>query len=546
MKTIIDFANKVKSLVDGRISNIANVEESPSTHAYAVGKQLIFNGLLCNATSAIAVGDTLAVGTNLALSDNVVEQIYSLNQGLTNSLNEIADMNNVLGAKNLLPNNAVSQTDGGVTFIVNSDGSISTSGVSTISTGNKHSRLMVYSGSVSEILGKTVALTGCPANGGSETYDLHIVCYDSSDTQLIQKWDYGTGATLTIPSNTAKILVYARCYYNVDVTGLTFYPMLRPASIQDNTYVPYSMTNREMTPYVQVISNPNLLDNPWFTVNQRGQNRYNANNAYTVDRWLIKSGDTTKNVTIDNAITLDSGFNGSFCQRIDNGLAANIMGKNVTLSVLLSDGSVVSSNITLPSTTPSGVLPIGNKQITGQWYERLCFYDNFWHVEVHTWGVAAQTSLSVKAIKLELGSVSTLAQDVVPNYAIELAKCRTSTADSSDTYANQGQINISKYDDDYWIIDSFGTNTSISYIRKNNVVTVSIAWWGTGSTIKNSDVIYTLPVKYRPGITIFTVNAYINQNSNIWIGSDGKINVDTNNQSGIIDYGRATISYIVV
>lgn len=86
MKTIINFANKVRSLVDGRMSNIANVEESPSTHAYAVGKQLIFNGLLCKATSAIAVGDTLAVGTNLALSDNVVEQIYSLNQGLTNSL----------------------------------------------------------------------------------------------------------------------------------------------------------------------------------------------------------------------------------------------------------------------------------------------------------------------------------------------------------------------------------------------------------------------------------------------------------------------------
>lgn len=86
MKTIIDFANKVKSLADGRMSNIANVEESPSTHPYTVGKQLIFNGLLCRATSAIAVGDTLAVGTNLALSDNVVEQIYSLNQGLSNSL----------------------------------------------------------------------------------------------------------------------------------------------------------------------------------------------------------------------------------------------------------------------------------------------------------------------------------------------------------------------------------------------------------------------------------------------------------------------------
>jgi hypothetical protein len=72
---------------------IAPVETNPATNAYAVGKQLIFNGLLCKATSAIAVGDTLAVGTNLALSDNVVEQIYSLNQGLTNSLANLSHEN---------------------------------------------------------------------------------------------------------------------------------------------------------------------------------------------------------------------------------------------------------------------------------------------------------------------------------------------------------------------------------------------------------------------------------------------------------------------
>ena len=54
------------------------------------------------------------------------------------------------------------------------------------------------------------------------------------------------------------------------------------------------------------------------------------------------------------------------------------------------------------------------------------------------------TSISIKAIKLELGSVSTLAMDTAPNYATELAKCKASTADSSDTYANQGQIVVAK------------------------------------------------------------------------------------------------------
>ena len=32
------------------------------------------------------------------------------------------------------------------------------------------------------------------------------------------------------------------------------------------------------------VSNPNLLDNPWFTVNQRGATAYTVG-AYGVDRW---------------------------------------------------------------------------------------------------------------------------------------------------------------------------------------------------------------------------------------------------------------------
>ena len=99
-------ANSTKLVTSGGVysadnqirENIANVEGATSSHPYTVGKQLIFNGLLCKATSAISVGDTLAVGTNLALSDNVVEQIYSLNQGLANSLQIL---NNKVDKENL-------------------------------------------------------------------------------------------------------------------------------------------------------------------------------------------------------------------------------------------------------------------------------------------------------------------------------------------------------------------------------------------------------------------------------------------------------------
>ena len=243
MKTIIDFANKVNSLVDVRMTNIANVETSPSTHAYAVGKQLIFNGLLCKATSAIAVGDTLAVGTNLALSDNVVEQIYSLNQGLTNSLNEIADMNNVLGAKNLLPNNSASWTSAGITFTVNSDGSVTANGTASETVWSRVSDNI-------KLDNIAYTLNGCPEGGGGEIYDIHIRSTESDSSQWQFFRDFGNGITFTGDPNRNYV-----CYITVaigkTVSNLTFYPMLRPASIQDDTYVPYTMTNRKLSKKIQ-------------------------------------------------------------------------------------------------------------------------------------------------------------------------------------------------------------------------------------------------------------------------------------------------------
>lgn len=58
---------------------IAPIEAGPTaSKAYAKGKQLIYNGLLYKVTTAIAQGDTLTVGTNIALSDDVTTQILTL------------------------------------------------------------------------------------------------------------------------------------------------------------------------------------------------------------------------------------------------------------------------------------------------------------------------------------------------------------------------------------------------------------------------------------------------------------------------------------
>ena len=253
-------ANSTKLVTSGGVysadnqirENIANVEGATSAHPYTVGKQLIFNGLLCKATSAIAVGDTLAVGTNLALSDNVVEQIYSLNQGLTNSLNEIADMNNVLGAKNLLPNNAESQTVNGVTFTVNRDGSITANG--TASADTTLFLLDANRGSLLDDRGKSLVLSGRPTegvtlNGGS----CQLTVGENVNNTWVFHSDNGSGETFTLNSSRLQDNAYIWITSGVTLDNAVFKPMLRPASIEDDTYVPYSMTNREMTAKISML-----------------------------------------------------------------------------------------------------------------------------------------------------------------------------------------------------------------------------------------------------------------------------------------------------
>lgn len=149
----------------------------------------------------------------------------------------------VLGAKNLLPNNATSQTINGVTFTVNNDGSVTANGTATNNTS-----LTLHSYTVSEfneINAKALILNGCPAGGGRNTYRLDVIS-NTETTKNLE--DIGSG--ITVPVNwfsEGTISVRLRIGNGTTVNNLTFKPMLRLASDPDDTYVPHAMTNRELT-----------------------------------------------------------------------------------------------------------------------------------------------------------------------------------------------------------------------------------------------------------------------------------------------------------
>ena len=93
------------------------------------------------------------------------------------------------------------------------------------------------------------------------------------------------------------------------------------------------------------VSNPNLLINPDFKINQRGLTTYSGTSAYSVDHWF-RNSEATMNIA-ENGITLTySGTsNPSVFQRIEN--TNRLSGKALTFSACI-DGAVYSCTNILP------------------------------------------------------------------------------------------------------------------------------------------------------------------------------------------------------
>ena len=181
----------------------------------------------------------------------------------------------------------------------------------------------------------------------------------------------------------------------------------------------------------KVISNPNLLDNPWFTINQRGQSSYSStgNAIYTVDRWQLLTSLASVTVNSDNTITIQGQSTASgqnfVVQYIEYERLSKRIGSPITLSVMLSDGSIVYGSGVVKEGTSSWLLQIDPIVISNNCIVKLLSYStSTFQVIISPQNTDSAVDVTIKAIKLELGSISTLALDTVPNYQQELAKCK--------------------------------------------------------------------------------------------------------------------------
>lgn len=133
------------------------------------------------------------------------------------------------GGKNLLQTTEESQSVGGINFTVNADGSINANG-----TANDYTWSAYVTQSLTLVPGNYI-LNGCPSNGSSSTYRLQAFTGSPSAPTLTVN-DYGSGASFTL---TEQSTVLVRMLIKGTVNNLTFYPMIRYATIDNDTWQPY-------------------------------------------------------------------------------------------------------------------------------------------------------------------------------------------------------------------------------------------------------------------------------------------------------------------
>ena len=190
-------------------------------------------------------------------------------------------------------------------------------------------------------------------------------------------------------------------------------------------------------------SNPNLLANWYFAdpVNQRGQTSY-ENTTYTIDRWLATGNGQTVSLTDEGLKIAFKDNANEYCnisERFEN--YQQYAGKTFTASALIRnpDGNMVKLTVK-PTPTGNGAGPWSSPDPpasddwilitgTGVFSETptgLSFM-------LYTFNPKQETTVFVKAMKLELGSQQTLAhQDAagnwvlndIPNKVEETKKCQ--------------------------------------------------------------------------------------------------------------------------
>lgn len=147
--------------------------------------------------------------------------------------------------KNLLDNTATTKISNGITFTVNSDKTVNVNGTNDTSA---NSSLIINRYDLSP---GTYILNGCPSGGASNTYRLAI--QETGSYSVLGSIDIGNGSGEFTIDTTTSVQIAIFIQKGLTINNLLFKPMLREATIADDTYEQYGAS--PSTDYLSKIEN---------------------------------------------------------------------------------------------------------------------------------------------------------------------------------------------------------------------------------------------------------------------------------------------------
>lgn len=170
---------------------------------------------------------------------------------------QFRDMQNILGSKNLLPNKLSTYAENGLTITINADKSITINGTSSADTTVKITQRYNNSGNKMTLQNGDYILSGC-TGGNSSSYRMQAIVLKSA-AETVLATNYNGDSLFTVngddgSASSAQVQISIFVPSGKTLSSKTFYPMVRPASILDNTYIPHAETNAQLTDDVAALN----------------------------------------------------------------------------------------------------------------------------------------------------------------------------------------------------------------------------------------------------------------------------------------------------
>lgn len=217
----------------------------------------------------VATTDIATMSSNGLMSKDDKKKL----DGMDSTADEIATIVNAYGSKNLVDTSLIpNSTASGITRKNNGDGSITYSGTSTLS-NDTFIPLMASQ----------------PLNPGTYIFSVNAITSTSYSYQLYKNKAYWKNINITEPIEITESAIYAIGIVLGSKASIsnTFKPMLRYAAIKDDTYVPYAMTNKELTEKV--------VDTGWVTT---GNLKYRKSGCIITLQGTVTPSNSAMSITL--------------------------------------------------------------------------------------------------------------------------------------------------------------------------------------------------------------------------------------------------------